>query len=36
MRIIIDYIKRDPLEAIGSIIAWAGLFALVFMMSCIG
>lgn len=36
MRIIIEYFKRDPLEAIGSVIAWAGLFTLVFILSCIG
>lgn len=36
MRIIIEYFKKDPLEAIGSFIAWAGLFTLVFMLSCIG
>ena len=36
MRIIIEYFKRDPLEAIGSVIAWVGLFTLVFMLSCIG
>lgn len=36
MRIIIEYFKKDPLEAIGSVIAWAGLFTLVFMLSCIG
>lgn len=36
MKIIIDYFKKDPLEAIGSVIAWAGLFTLVFMLSCIG
>jgi len=36
MKIIIDYFKREPLEAIGSMIAFAGLFVMVFAMSCIG
>lgn len=36
MRIIIEYFKKNPLEAIGNTVAWAGLFTLVFMMSCIG
>ena len=35
MKIIIDYFRREPLEAIGSVIAWVGLFTLVFILSCI-
>ena len=36
MKTIIEFIKDDPIEAIGNIIAWSGLFGIVFMLSVIG
>ena len=36
MKIIIDYIKDDPMEAIGGLIAWGSLPFLLFMLSVIG
>lgn len=36
MKTIIEFIKDDPREVIEGFIAWAGLFALVFIMSVVG
>ena len=36
MKNIIDFIKDDPVEAIGGFMAWAGLFFIVFMLFVIG
>lgn len=33
---LIDFIKDDPQEFIGGILAWSGLLAVVFMLSAIG
>lgn len=36
MKAIIDFIKDDPKEAIGGLIAWGSLPILLFMLSVIG
>ena len=36
MKTIIKFIKDDPAEAIGGLIAWGGLFWIVFMLSVVG
>ena len=36
MKIIIEFIKEDPMEAIGGLIAWGSLPFLLFMLSVIG
>lgn len=36
MKTIIEFIKDDPKEAIEGFIAWAGLFAIVMMLSVVG
>lgn len=36
MKKIIDFIKDDPVEFIGGVIAWGGMFFILFMLSVIG
>lgn len=36
MKIIIDFIKDDPMDAIGGLMAWGSLPFLLFMLSVIG
>lgn len=36
MSILIDFIKDDPAEFFGNILAWGGLLAIVFMLFVIG